>query len=193
MTKALKIFLFIFSLNCAAACHHALHPSDGSQLDNTLQEDTTGLWKNITKELYPGETNIIPGKSRMLHLELDRMMKLLDSAGPKNENASSAVEINIPLPTGDFQIFKLKAETALQKERPGIPAVKMYEGHAKSDSAVFIQVEVSVSGLHSMVQLKKGVVRIDPVKRNQTGIYLSYFKRDFIPGRQEQMPVDSVK
>ncbi|NKB24824.1 MAG: hypothetical protein GKR87_10700 [Kiritimatiellae bacterium] len=92
--------------------------------------------------------------------------------------------INIPMPDGRFQSFRILETFVMAPELAAqFPDIKTYVG--QSDDGSTIRLDSTPVGFHAQIfSPQKGWIYIDPHWKNDPKIYVSYFKIDYTPSRK---------
>ncbi len=121
----------------------------------------------------------------------------LDAAGMKAQLAKAPVEamrrtaagtpitLNLPAPDGTYQRFLVEESSIME---PGLqaefPDFRTYVGRGIDDPAASARISVTILGFHAQVLTPKGAWYIDPFYHLEQGLYMSYYKRDALRGKE---------
>jgi len=107
----------------------------------------------------------------------DRLADAPAEFTPRAEDGSFVV--SLPRPDGSFQRFRTW-EVALME--PGLaaqfPTYKTYRGQGIDDPRAVFAGDVTVRGFHAQVLSPNGAYYIDPYYRNETSVYVAYYKQN---------------
>ncbi len=154
----------------------------------TAQNSTEHLWSDIPEELisFTGERNIIPQNYRTLELDVLEMKDELNSAPSEKVvqvNESGKI-ISLPLPNGEFIIFKFVESLVMEDELANkYPDIKTYLGQGIDQTTASARFDITPTGFHAIIFTLDGTVYIDPYSSGDNKYYISYYKKDFITNR----------
>lgn len=116
-----------------------------------------------------------------LHLTLNKMKDYLaqapDESSVKARNSSFIFEL--PMPDGSFSSFRMVESPIMEKGlAKAFPFIKTYAGQGIDDPTATLRIDYTQFGFHAMMLSAGGSVFIDPVDRNNTSEYISYYKKD---------------
>lgn len=127
-------------------------------------------------------TKVYPDRYRALNLNYEGLKGLLltaPSATIDNFNKMNAVSVELPMPYGSMETFKIietpMMEEALANKYSGI---KTYTGVSTENPANSVKIDVGPFGFHAMVLSDEGRYFIDPISNYTTTQYMSYYRRD---------------
>ena len=146
------------------------------------------LWSDVAESQLratQGSRTIIPRVYRTLALNQPMLKNILRSL-PLESRVSvrnSKRIITLPMPDGSSQNFRIAEspvmEPALMKK---YPEIKTYSGQGIDDPTATVRFDWTPKGFHAMILSSGGTVFIDPYSKEDLAHYISYFKKDFIPG-----------
>lgn len=146
--------------------------------NNAFWSDFTGAENKISIS-----QNTLPEKYRKLQLNLNGFRNLLSSA--PFEHSVSAVNspliIELPSPDGKFQKFYV-TEYSMMEQGLAVqyPEMKTYTVKGIDDPYAVGKIDFTIAGFHGMIKTPNGDYFIDPVSLQNTEIYMSFYKSDFI-------------
>lgn len=149
-----------------------------AQSSNAFWSDFTGAEnKSSVSE------NSLPEKFRKLQLNLNGFKSLLNSA--PFERSSDAVYspliIELPSPDGNLQKFYVTEYSMMEQGLADqFPEMKTYTIKGIDDPYATGKIDITVAGFHGMVLTVNGDYFIDPIAQNNTDIYMSFYKTDYI-------------
>ncbi|MBP7866492.1 MAG: hypothetical protein KA419_11120 [Acidobacteria bacterium] len=146
-----------------------------------------GPWTDVREEALPasaGRRLIVPLRYRLLAVDRDHLMAVLDTAPPEFAPGAreAAAILSLPLPDGSFGRFAVVdspiMEPALAARYPGI---RTFAAQGIDDPTATARLDWTPRGFHAMVLSGvRGAVFIDPCREGDTTHYISYDKRDFV-------------
>ena len=151
---------------------------------SALKAQTKKSWiLTSEKEInITGERVIIPQKYQIVHLENGNFKNVLFSA-PKEEDImlkSSQIVIDLPVPNGSFQRFKVVAYSMIAPELASqFPTIKTFNLIGIDEPGIYGKLDWTEFGLHVMLKTKEGAVFMDPYCRNNVDDYIVYYAHDF--------------
>jgi hypothetical protein len=137
---------------------------------------------DLPAEVAAAEPWIRPATFRALSLDIAALRTLLAQAPLETAlNArGNALLLELPRPDGTLAYFKvLEApvmEAALQAR---FPQIRTYIGQGVDDPTEVVRFDLTPAGFHAQALSTQGSWYIDPVSRNDTTHYASYWKRDY--------------
>jgi subtilisin-like proprotein convertase family protein len=94
--------------------------------------------------------------------------------------------IFLPLPDGRLEEFEFQESVVMAPALAAkYPNIKTYAGVSTKNGNSTVRFDVSPRGFHAIIFSPQGTVYIDPVNRQYTRDYQSYYKRDFLAGHKE--------
>jgi len=150
---------------------------------------STKIWKDsdstITIKACPGK--IYPLKYRLLDVDTGKVRKYLIFQGSKpGEISSDSVTIDIPLPDGSWEQFKIFQVQVMAPELAAkYPYLKTYAGSSIIYPADQIRLEVNPEGIRVMILSTRGSIIIDPFCKDDKIHMISYFRKNLPEGIKE--------
>ncbi len=171
MTSRRVLFGFVV-LSCLTATAVARDPVNGPwQLQEALPEAVLAAEPWIRPMQYQGAA-----------LDGALLGALLRSA-PLEENVApgeSSVVLALPTPRGAFQSFRFVESSVMEAPlQAQYPEIRTYLGQGIDDPAATLRFDWTPAGFHAQVLSPGGAWYIDPVSRNDTVHYASYFKDEY--------------
>ncbi|MCH7665157.1 MAG: hypothetical protein IH936_04410 [Acidobacteria bacterium] len=144
------------------------------------------LWFDVDESAYQprGERWIVPQVYRTVRIDWPGVRSVLESAPLEGSTAASTVNVifSLPLPDGSFGHFRVEESPVMAPELAAeFPEIKTYAGIGIDDPYATVRFDTTPAGFHAMIQSPSGSVFIDPYARDDTDVYVSYFKRDYLP------------
>ncbi len=165
----------------------AVEPGEGAPFVGPLEFQAAVSYDRLWRTT-PG-IPIVDGKQSYIHptsytpvaLDQSRLREQLFSAPleftPQAE--SSAVEMTLPTPTGDFARFRVVSSPIMQPELAAqFPEIQTFSGQGIDDPAATLRFDITPAGFHAQVLSPAGAYYIDPFWHLDDSAYISYFKRD---------------
>ena len=114
----------------------------------------------------------------------------------KDALSQSSPKITLPLPSGEFVTFQLKATEVMS---PGLaaryPNIKTFEGFDVENPHNKGRFDLTPSGFHGMYYYEDAMVMFDPASSSNSDDYVSYYKKDALPITpliSQQQPVEKL-
>ena len=147
------------------------------------QIDEQEFWTDISDASLQNSRSarwIIPDKYRTIKLNLPQFARQLQRTPARNNTQNTRLRIIIPMPNGQNQHFEI-VETKMMAPALAatFPQIKTYQGSGIEDPTAKIYLDLTPQGFHGMILSPNGAVFIDPYFKNDTEVYVSYYKRDF--------------
>ena len=121
----------------------------------------------------------------------------LDAAGMKAQLAKAPVEamrrtaagtpiiLNLPAPDGTYQRFSVEESSIMEpKLQAEFPDFRTYVGRGIDDPHASARISVTLLGFNAQVLTPKGAWYIDPFYHLEQSLYMSYYKRDALRGKE---------
>lgn len=163
----------IVSLSIITFCNYSIAQSNQS-FWNEISESKI----NIT-----GKREIIPEKFKTFQLDLNALKSVLLNA-PNDKHVlidNSSVIINLPLPSGEIQKFKVVEAPVMDMDlQLSYPNIKTYSIKGIDDVYANGKIDVTEFGFHGMIRSAKGDIYIDPYCQKNISDYITYYTHDFI-------------
>ncbi|MES2516357.1 MAG: zinc-dependent metalloprotease family protein [Bacteroidota bacterium] len=154
-------------------------------------QTNTALWKEVNENqiTLTGKREIVPEKYKTFRLDINSVKAILASA-PLDKNvpvANSTVIINLPMPDGTFQNFKLSESPVMDDAlQASFPEIRTYNIRGIDDKYASGKLDLTEYGFHGMIRSSNGDIFIDPFCRLNTTDYISYYTSDFIKPMNER-------
>jgi hypothetical protein len=128
---------------------------------------------------------ITPERYRTLALNADALAAILESApvaGPAYRlTADQGVLIQLPMPDGTMQRFRIVNAPIMAPELAArYPEIQTYRGVGLEDPTASVRLDVTPVGFHAQILSAGPTVYIDPLFPNQTELYQSFYRRDYL-------------
>lgn len=141
-------------------------------------------WSEIRESeiTIQGEREIVPQKYKVFKLA-SNFKDILFSAPHENtvELANSGLIIELPMPDGSFQRFKLVESPCMEKGLADqFPNIKTFNVKGVDEPGTYGKLDWTDFGFHGMLLRPEGNIFIDPYSRNNTVDYISYNVSDFV-------------
>lgn len=92
-----------------------------------------------------------------------------------------AITIQLPLPNGEFETFKLNHHPVYEKGlAEKYPNIRTFKGQSISNASHQGRFDITPHGFHGMFNVDGQQVFIDPLQRGNNQRYISYYKKDAI-------------
>jgi hypothetical protein len=154
-------------------------------------QSNQALWKEINENQISvsGKREIVPEKYKTFRLDVNAIKTLMESA-PLDKNVPveySSVVINLPMPDGSFQNFKLSESPVMDDAlQASFPNIRTYNIRGIDDKYASGKLDLTEYGFHGMIRTANGDVYIDPFCRLNTIDYISYYTSDFVKPLHER-------
>ncbi|MFZ2488346.1 MAG: reprolysin-like metallopeptidase [Anaerolineae bacterium] len=154
-------------------------------------QQAAGVWFDVNEPtgLLAGPRQIVPQQYRTVGLKVDALQAVLAAAPDEftAEAATSSAILALPLPQGGYARFRLVESPVMASELAAkFPEISTYAGQGVDDPTASVRLDWTPAGFHAMLFTTAGVVYIDPYSQGDTEHYISYYKRDFLPGSAKQ-------
>ena len=123
-----------------------------------------------------------PKKSRAYRLDAPLLREQLSRAPKEFTPAATQApaELSLPMPDGTLARFSICESPIMAPELAAkYPAIKTWCGQGLDDPAATVRFDLTPSGFHAQILSPRGAVYIDPARRRDSVLHLSYHKRDF--------------
>ncbi len=146
----------------------------------------SSTWSGVPGEpagRHAGNAQVIEASAmRTFTLDQDRIERTLEAAPGDTDELSRAHVVSLPAPDGGFQRFEI-AETPVMAPKLAElhPEIRTYAGKGVEDPAATVRITTSPLGFQASVRGGElGSWYVDPVYRNDTSLYASYFGADLV-------------
>ncbi len=113
---------------------------------------------------------------RPLHAD-DGALRQALAAAPLEFTSSQGSELDLPMPNGTMQRFRLELSPILAPELAArYPEITTYQVHGVDDPGASGRLDMTPQGFHGMITSTAGTVFIDP---DGSGGYRAYYKNDY--------------
>lgn len=138
---------------------------------------SAAIWSDVDEpELAAKSMDLATVYYRRLQADSNALRQMLDQA-PLEENGSSAVELELPLPYGSMQRFVVEESPVMaQPLASRYPGIRTFKVRGVDEPASSGRLDLTPQGFHGMLTTPAGTVFIDP---DAEGGYRSYYKRDY--------------
>ncbi len=129
------------------------------------------------------ELFISPQSFRTVHLDADIFAQKTSNIPHETElnPINSSTILSFPMPNGSEAEFKVVEYSMMESElAAAFPNIKTYLGVGVKNPHETIRFDYTAHGLRVVIRLEKEMVYIDPVDKNNSGNYISYYRKDLI-------------
>jgi hypothetical protein len=148
---------------------------------------STNFWNTVSKDRLSGlPQQIAATKASYLRLNAQELDAYLRQAPlfNFNHNEASNVVVELPLPGGGFESFKIFnapiMDDALATQYPDINTYMAIS----SDGASYGRIDYTYKGFHAMIFTLEGTFFIDPYTDMSSEFYISYFRKYFVSNKE---------
>jgi len=149
-------------------------------------ESPEGLWRDVARRQLPEATPadpVRPAAFRALTLDLRRLDAHLASVPREAPDGGSLpgepTLLALPLPDDREVTFEIVESPVMADELSRrYPEIRTYRGWSVGEPGMSVRLDRTPAGLHAMVGTPEGYVFIDPLRRNDPALYMSYRGRD---------------
>ncbi|MFK7934133.1 MAG: reprolysin-like metallopeptidase [Saprospiraceae bacterium] len=144
-------------------------------------------WSDVTVNDLPNseQKQAVPSEFRALELQFADWQKML-TAAPASFSGEQGIEIDLPLPTGEFAKFYA---TAAQVLAPALaakyPQIRAYRIVGVNDSSLSGYIDINSRQFHAVIRTTAGEVYIDPLSKNEERLYHAYFTHHLEANNQD--------
>lgn len=145
------------------------------------------VWQKLENNHVPskGERRIIPQKFSTFYLNTTTLKNWMSSL---STDANDAQLIEMPLPNGDFKMFKVWQTPIMQEDLAlKYPSIKTFTGVATDDKHVTAKFDFTEFGFHAMIYDGANTYFIDPYSNITDGYYICYYKQDYAKPEAKNM------
>ncbi|MEO8665584.1 MAG: zinc-dependent metalloprotease family protein [Ignavibacteria bacterium] len=160
--------------------------------NNNLQAQNTDQIWSVTAEgnfAVKGERRIIPSKYNTVNTNIEQLTAQLRNApfelSDRAQNSPYVIEL--PMPNGQYSKFYLTEYSMME---PGLamqfPDMRTYNVKGMDDPYAVGKLDITMHGFHAMVLTPMGDYYIDPYSSDEREVYISYYKSDFLPSKENK-------
>ena len=138
-------------------------------------------WTN-SAEPNRNDRRIVPAAYRTVSVNANALREYLLQVPLEDETPvrESTFLIDLPFPDGTTQQFRIVNSPIMAPELAAqFPEIQTYLGQGVDDRTATVRMDFTPHGFHAMVIGSSGSIYIDPYAPGETGVYISYTKRDF--------------
>ncbi|MBK7042555.1 MAG: hypothetical protein IPH50_01875 [Rhodanobacteraceae bacterium] len=149
--------------------------------------DPNAFWQDVdeTQVQARGERWLNPQTYRALVLDFSALSARAASA-PMERAGDVGIRLALPMPDGGYTEFMVTESPVME---PGLsakyPSIRTYAGQGIQDPHARLRFDVTPIGFHAQVLSPNGDFLIDPLQKNDTDHYVSYFRRDYGPNTKQ--------
>jgi subtilisin-like proprotein convertase family protein len=148
---------------------------------NAIAQELSSDFFTKKSQVFSEHMEIPTSKAAYFSLRTDSFSNKL-----KAVSARQVSTVVLPLPDGRFEEFEIVESVVMSpKLAAKFPSIKTYTGVSIENGYSTVRFDVSPRGFHAVLFTPQGTVYIDPVERQHSGEYQSYYKRDFLAGHKE--------
>ncbi|MEM9920279.1 MAG: reprolysin-like metallopeptidase [Bacteroidota bacterium] len=155
-------------------CFYAASAQSGQQYWSSVQEQA------VSRAVLQVDGEL-PTKYRSLRLDVDGIKQYLSKAPTETQaERGSSFIISLPMPDGemvDFEVYN--APILMPKIAARYPMIQSFRGTAVDNPGVIAHLDYTDQGFHGAIRSPKGEIYIDPVTRENTPFYISYYTKDY--------------
>jgi hypothetical protein len=143
----------------------------------------TILWQEVERAAVLSNQagrSIVPVSYRTLRLNRDALARLLYLT-PMEWTAAGGTQavITLPMPDGILARFHVEESPIMEPELAArFPEIKTYKGQGIDDPTATARFDWMPTGFHAMVISAQATVMIEPYSKEDTNIYMSYYRND---------------
>ncbi|MCC7325916.1 MAG: hypothetical protein IT521_03820, partial [Burkholderiales bacterium] len=145
-----------------------------------------GLWRDVEQRdvQAAGERTTEPERYRLVALDHDVFREQFFKAPMEGSAAAlrEAIVVSLPMPDGGVARFWIQETQVMAPELAAkFPDIRTWTGQGIDDPTATARLDWTPQGFHAMVlSPATGRVFIDPYRRGDTSLYISYFRRDLV-------------
>lgn len=133
-----------------------------------------------------GAPQIETTQARVLRANVPLLQSQLASA--PLEGQADGILFALPMPDGSSQYFQVVNSPIMEaKLAAKYPQISTYLGQGVDDQTATVRMDWTPQGFHAMILSAAGTVYIDPFRRGDTSLYISYYKDNFVPRPQQRI------
>jgi hypothetical protein len=140
-----------------------------------------------------GRGDVEPERFRTIVFDVDALAADLDGA-PREGSRSEPLVVFLPAPRGGYERFALVESPVME---PGLaqqhPEIATYAGEGIDDPNATIRADVSPLGFHASVRSSAGDWYVDPYRRGDDELHVSYFGSDLDNPRPELVETGEIE
>jgi len=151
-----------------------------------------GVWSNVKEtasiKAKPAPRLTTPSKFRLMKLDMGLLDQTLAKSPDRNKDASKFAEIELPMPNGKFQKFKIQEASIMHpKLAAKYPHIKAYIGWGLDDRTATLRMTRGNDGFHAQIlTAQHSTVYIDPYTFKDQTHYMSFYRDDL----KDRHPLD---
>lgn len=170
------------AVSSAIAAFHPVPEQANAQAIGADARDRDGVWEvldSVPKAVLDAEPDIRPLRYTAVTLDLDAIRGVLAQA-PREGLGVQGMVMDFPMPDGTFAAFRVMEYALLPAElQAQFPDIRTYLGQGVDDPAANVRFDVTPLGFHGSIISPSGEVYIDPLSKNDTRHYASYYTKDY--------------
>ncbi|MBL0343250.1 MAG: hypothetical protein IPP71_21745 [Bacteroidetes bacterium] len=178
--------VFLLTLN---GCSPKSNPESKSAAPSWLVNGKLCYWRDTDtlKQKLNCNDRIFPTSYRILDSNYPELKKLLVKEGSTpGELAPDTIAIDIPMPDGSWEPFKINQVQVMAKELAAkYPDIKTYSGKSQIYPSDNIRLDISSKGVRVMILSTRGSIMIDPYCNNDEFHVISYFRKNLPENSKE--------
>ncbi len=178
---AVILALLLSILPVGALAAPAALPKEQGPANDLIWSDADALARTSA-----GAPQIETTQARVLRANVSLLQSQLASA--PLEGQADGILFALPMPDGSSQYFQVVNSPIMEpKLAAKYPQISTYLGQGVDDRTATVRMDWTPQGFHAMILSSSGTVYIDPFRRSDTSLYISYYKDDFVPGPQQRI------
>lgn len=175
------ISLVMFAVAIVTTASLSAFAGGGGKSRNVRQNSLWQQFDEATANLR-GQRSVTPEKYLTFRLNRTSMRGGLASLsrGDDDMTGSRSIIIEIPMPDGSIQHFRMENAPILSPELAAqYPSWRFMQGYGIEDPTAMGRFDWNAMGFHGYIETSKGIVYIDPYQKGDTQNYLVFYKHDF--------------